>query len=202
MKALLVQTYGYEIYHALHESLQEARLLKEYQNEQGYYKENCMEDACECGDYAAIFYANGNYVRAWKCIPIKENTYDQGMNDAWEMMRRFVCFPEHGGMYGAELEEIFGVVDAEKILNNFTPQEVKAKIEAWEKANAEIKVGDVVNMKYQYSEGIFVVTCIKDDMYTLMNPEGRFIRMCSKEGIMTKTGRSVDIASVLEQIGG
>ena len=72
-------------------------------------------------------------------------SYNKGAEDAWELMKRINeprTMPENLEMFRA-----LGVSEFCKVLELLTPQEAKVKFDAWKKANKEIKVGDVVNIK-------------------------------------------------------
>ena len=131
-------------------------------------------------------------------VPVPETTADE----AWEIAKKILLYPDHGGFNATELEEIFGRTEH---LWELTPQEAKAKIEAWE-AEKEIKVGDEVAPKRDpnSNECKFVVTK-KDDKDGIISGfsvfggdvfSGRDIKLYQK------TGRHIDIDGVLKQIGG
>lgn len=123
--------------------------------------------------------------------------YDRGMIDAWELAKKI-----SDTLTTSKRAEIFGYVvngiTVMDILRDFTPQEALAKLEAYEKEQAEIKVGDVVFNKdtnehcvITHIEGKFVVYCLYDD------------GSCGTSNIKEceKTSKHIDIQSVLEQIG-
>ena len=124
------------------------------------------------------------------------NYYEAGMREAWDIARKIKY-----DLTSSELIKIFGT-DNESAIFSYTPQEAKAKIEAWEKAKEEIKVGDEVTDRHRNTN--YVVTGIKSDdgtvWYCVMNEKG----LCTnvKISALIKTGRHIDIQSILEQIGG
>lgn len=67
-----------------------------------------------------------------------------------------------------------------------------------DKVVAEIKVGDVVE-RMNFTE-LFVVSGFNEGIYTLINANGRCV--CANVNQIKKTGKHVDIQSVLHQIGG
>ena len=85
-----------------------------------------------------------------RCIPqlvkgVDTYSYNKGAEDAWELMKRINeprTMPENLEMFRA-----LGVSEFCQVFELLTPQEAKTKFDAWKKANKEIKVGDVVNMK-------------------------------------------------------
>ena len=122
--------------------------------------------------------------------------------EAWEIAKKILLYPDHGGFNATELEEIFGRTEH---LLELTPQEAKAKIEAWE-AVKEIKVGDEVVPKSDpnNNEYKFVVT-IKDDEdgtisgFSVFGGDVFYGRDIER---YQKTGRHIDIKGIMNQIGG
>ena len=68
---------------------------------------------------------------------------DMTAEEAWEIARRIACPEEQGGLSPETFMDIFGFgIDCfENAILDYTPQQVKAKIEAWEAKEKEIKVG-------------------------------------------------------------
>ena len=131
---------------------------------------------------------NGNVI--WEI----EQAFDRGCNEAWELARKIAVVPKEGGCTGRELFEIFNTATISKIFS-LTYSEAAAKVEAWEKAKEEIKVGDVVSHEEKYgvviSEGTICFRGFTDDG----TPFEWYKERC------TKTGRHIDIGSFLRQIG-
>lgn len=133
----------------------------------------------------------------------KAKAYQKGLNDAWELVRKLYCDIE-----AHELREIFDYksnhhVDASIVfgwtLNELTPQQALAKIEAYEESKA-IKVGDVVYA--QGIKGVVIDDCTEDSDDTCYV-------FCENGNIedwkfvdLKKTGRHIDISNLLEQIRG
>lgn len=155
-------------------------------------------------------YRDGKYI-----IEINEDgyytTFDYEENDifpypsmtaeeAWEIAKKL--FADYSNV---ELDEIFGKGWSFPKLMELTPQQAKAKIDAW-KAEEEIKVGDEVVPKKtpNVDEHKFIVTRIykddgKIDGVSLFDGgvfSGRKIENYQK------TGRHIDIEGLLKQIGG
>lgn len=130
-----------------------------------------------------------------KVIPVPDMTAEE----AWEIAKKILLYPAHGGFNATELEEIFGRTEH---LWELTPQQAKAKIEAWEAEN-EIKVGDEVEMTYSGNK--FFVSQIDSD-----NQDFPYNGFDKNFGIyhdwsrnqLKKTGRHIDIEGLLKQIGG
>ena len=133
---------------------------------------------------------NGNVI--WE---IKQ-AFDRGCNEAWELARKIILPQSKGGMSGDDYVAIFGSGITEAyIMKNYTYSEAAAKVAEWEKAK-EIKVGDVVSHEEKYgvviSEGTICFRGFTDDG----TPFEWYKERC------TKTGRHIDIDSLLKQIGG
>ena len=145
-------------------------------------------------------------IRPMPAKDINVPTYEDGMRDAWEMAKKIVSDITHGGYSTRELVEIFGAEytygGSTKILHKLTATEAAEKITAWEESK-RIHVGDVVEVGEKGTEsytGTAVVTNTFDDSCYLLFTDGEseiFENRC-----ITKTGRRVDIASLLSQIGG
>jgi len=124
--------------------------------------------------------------------------YNKGLQDTWELARKIVLQTSKGGMPEKDMESIFGEKwTISNIFKNFTPQEALAKIEAYEKSQ-QIQVGDVVKVKDKTYE--FIATVIKGDRIQGVGSNGE-VYMVEKERLV-KTGRHIDITSILEQIRG
>lgn len=121
-------------------------------------------------------------------MPYSE-AYNKGLNDAWELAKKLWYNDAKTN------DDIYGIEYFIDIANEYTPQEALAKLEAYEKAN-EIKVGDIVYNDDTMEEG--VVTHIDNDEVFMLYDDGS----CGNTyGNLTKTGKHIDIQSVLKQIG-
>lgn len=131
-------------------------------------------------------------------VPVPEMTAEE----AWEIAKKILLYPSHGGFNATELEEIFGRTEH---LWEFTPQEAKAKIEAWE-AEKEIKVGDEVVVKSDpcNDDCKFFVTHMnyrENEISGVSGFDGG-VFYGRKANQYQKTGRHIDIDGILKQIGG
>lgn len=88
---------------------------------------------------------NGNFTFWVEDESIVENP-DMTAEEAWEIARKIIYDVSDGGMSIGDLRNVFGISNFQSALRNNTPQQAKAKIEAWE-AEKEIKVGDEVALK-------------------------------------------------------
>lgn len=126
--------------------------------------------------------------------------YNKGLQDAWELARKIVLDVSKGGIPERNMRSMFGEKwTVSDILKNYTPQEVLAKLEAYEKEQNEIKVGDVVS-----NDGLksVVVRVVEDKIYTVTSigttPSYAFDDIKK----LKKTGKHIDIQNILQQIGG
>ena len=149
------------------------------------------EFGCGLRTHGGIVFMENKY----RVFPVPDMTTEE----AWEIAKKL--FVDYSNV---ELDEIFGKGWSFPKLMELTPQEAKAKIEAWETAK-EIKVGDEVALKSDQNnnECKFVVT-IKDDEDGIISGfsvfdedvfSGRDIKLYQK------TGRHIDIEGLLKQIG-
>ena len=116
--------------------------------------------------------------------------------EAWEIAKDIICPATFGGFNADDANDIFGTASAYAIMQRFTPQQVKTKIEAWE-AGKEIGIGDVVKAEDSIKA---VALDVHENYIDVLTENG-----CAEEWYKSKvekTGRHIDIQSVLEQIGG
>lgn len=124
-------------------------------------------------------------------IPVPEMTAEE----AWEIAKKILLYPAHGGFNATELEEIFGRTEH---LWELTPQEAKAKIEAWE-AEKEIKVGDEVDICGD--KGIVTSFGTDGDMIHVIYLDG-IVNSYRKDKDIKKTGRHIDVDKLLQLLRG
>ena len=134
---------------------------------------------------------NGNVI--WEI----EQAFDRGCNAAWELARKIVI---QNGYSAYDLHEIFNCCGSHQALEDFTYPEAAAKVAEWEKANEEIKVGDVLEDMASSKVKCVVTNIYPSNMAYLVFSDG-------SAGInelenMKKTGRHIDIDGFLKQIGG
>lgn len=118
--------------------------------------------------------------------PIDES-YNKGLNAAWELAKKIVGSPSNGGYAANELVEIFGTVN-KPVLDAYAPQEALAKVKAYEERN-EIKVGDVVKLKETTREAI--VTRVTETCLYFLFKDGSCGSLFAKEDF-EKTGKHFD----------
>ena len=172
-------------------------------NEYKYEKDYWCGDGCGHHDY------DGKCTECWDrempTTPIQNATksiiamgtaskeyvssYEQGLQDAWELATNYEK------MSMAERKRIFGVDTIWEILNIFTPQEALAKLKGYEEVR--VKVGDVVET--EDCKGV-VIDQYADDRFYIFTENGCVEDWCYAE--FAKTGKYIDIESLLEQIRG
>ncbi len=138
---------------------------------------------------------------------LKQAEYNKGLNDAWELVRKinnmqfkeFIKVFERTGYDGREVKM--------NLIDELTPQEALAKLKAYEEAQ-KIEVGDVVTNENHEVE--ILVTEIDDYERTFngikVTPTDELGNLGGVYTVMLmckfkKTGKHIDIKSILEQIG-
>lgn len=118
--------------------------------------------------------------------------------EVWEVARMIVLPGEYGGMSTRDFHGVFGEgVGFREVLRDITPQEAKAKIDAWQAAKEQIQVGDVVSWANHFG----VVARIGKEGVSVLESDG--IAYNIEDGVkLRKTGRHIDIQSILGHIGG
>lgn len=120
--------------------------------------------------------------------PVNES-YNRGLNDAWELAKKIVL-PDHLGGYTVdELKDIFDKNTFSPLMNTLTPQEALAKVKTYEEERNEIKVGDVVTYRGSILEGI--VTRVDGHVVYRLFRDGSCDGHAYKEDL-EKTGRHFD----------
>ena len=129
--------------------------------------------------------------------------FNQGAETAWELARKIILY-DKDSYSGEELKEIFGYAYSQTIMKNYTYQEVATKVEEWEKAKEEIKVGDVVESNNGNGERIAVIDVwpSADGLHFEGISSNKTLTIDASAKYYTKTGRHIDIGSFLNQIGG
>jgi hypothetical protein len=123
-------------------------------------------------------------------------TYEDGLNEAWEVAREIVC---SDGYNWSELEDIFERRSTSDILKTNTISEAINKIKKYE--SKAFKVGDEVVDKYGWKR--VVTKTHNSGEITIMDCNGHFNEYCKKAVIsdFKKTGRHFpQIEEVLKQM--
>lgn len=134
-----------------------------------------------------------------------ERYYEKGLNDGrnevWELAKKIAVEPEIVGYDGMQLHDIFGFSDMDGVFTSYSPQEALAKLEAYEKEQEKVRqkimVGDIVTLE----DGTKGVVMDEDgvDNVVIFTENGCIEAWMNKKYI-TKTGKHIDIQSLLEQI--
>ena len=121
------------------------------------------------------------------------DAYNDGLNDAWELARKL-----YADIPCDVLGKLFDTEEPADVIDYFTPQEAFAKLKVYE--DSKIEAGDVV--KVCVEKNPFVILAVyRDKIYgykigTSINP---LQDLTTVE--MKKTGKHIDIQSILNQIG-
>lgn len=137
----------------------------------------------------------------------KEKTYEQGLEEAWEIARKIILPSSYGGFNGKELKRIFAedYNTTVTLFANLSVHEAKEKIAAYEAEQAKPKLGDVVIIKPVDDEcrsfnGIYLGTNI-DGHYILENDGVLPTFLLNRDAwIIEKTGKHFDIQSILDEL--
>jgi hypothetical protein len=116
--------------------------------------------------------------------------YRKGKKDAWELANKIHV------MSDKEFDDVFGYVHKEDVFCYLNYDEALAKLKAYEEAQSKIEVGDVVKDKY---DDIAVVLDETESYFSVLTKCGCVGEW--KKDICKKTGKHIDIQSILEQIG-
>ena len=120
-----------------------------------------------------------------------QSAYRKGKKDAWELANKIYT------MSDKEFDDVFGYVHKEDIFCYLNYDEALEKLKAYEEA--QIKVGDVVIYKESGEKAVVVRKEGYNSMFNVLRGSGGFERW--EESKFKKTGKHIDISSILEQIG-
>lgn len=130
-------------------------------------------------------------------LPLKENhdseDYQKGLTDAWNLIKRL--FSESYAR--DDLEAIFGVSSVNSVIRTYTVEETMQKIKEYEQK--QIHVNDIVRFMIPDGERNGIVTRINaHNIVTVISHDGSSYTGSGDK--FTKTGRQIDISSVLEEL--
>lgn len=168
----------------------------EYINENfGELQDEAYKAGREAGQEEAIKWSKRN----------EEDMYNAGLNDAWELAKKIMLGKDEGGVSYKVLFAVYGTSDIEEILN-YSPEEALARFEAYGKEQAEIKVGDVVRYKRNPLCEVLITATSRglNGVHLQTDRFGRIgeVNSCISRERIEKTGKHIDIQSILEQLGG
>jgi len=123
-----------------------------------------------------------------------DDAYQKGLVDAWDAAKKINMESVHGGYNTETLEKVFGTPSNCTIMRIFSVKEAIQKINEYE---GEIRAGDEV----QFGSFTFVVTKYNKETGLL---SGFDHKGNTHAGIVAsrvkKTGRGIDLASLLEEL--
>ena len=122
---------------------------------------------------------------------VKNSSYNKGLNDAWTLVNKI------DNMSMDKRNNVFGVSFTEDVLSAYTGQEALAKLEAYEKEQAEIKVGDVVIDLDGHERVVLFI-----DLAGIAQIYSRYGVTHIDKIHLKKTGKHIDLQTILEQIAG
>lgn len=140
------------------------------------------------------------YEKMYATIEDYESHENQGAETAWELARKITCQPINGGFNRSEFEEIFNEGYISDVFEKYTYPEAAAKVAEWEKANEEIKVGDVLEDIADNNVKCVVVKPYSSNMAYLVFSDGS--AGLNELDNLRKTDRHTDIDGFLKQISG
>lgn len=123
-------------------------------------------------------------------------TYEDGLNEAWELARKIVCLQKDGGKPVEWLEDTFGSTRTDLVLRNYSALEAIKQVEV--KEHEEIKVGDVVTNDKDW-EGVVTWISPLDEYLVIILKDGTALHWDKKD--FKKTGRHFpQIEEVIKQM--
>ena len=126
----------------------------------------------------------------------KEYVYNKGLedgrNEVWDFVDRILSYDY------ISRKEIWGYKELADITLHYTPQEALAKLEAYEKEQTEIKVGDVV-CRNNTKKLLLVTNIYNNETFEGIDRQGIVYQELEFK-YWHKTGNNIDISSILEQI--
>lgn len=150
------------------------------------------------------FYENNRRdIVEFSSLIIKEKTYEDGLNEAWEFVRKVsdISYKELSNIFGVSMENPWG-----ELIDKHSASEAISKLEAYE-AEKQIRVGNVV-VNTNNSNVKLLVTAIYGDHFDGIkvgqsDAHGK-LGSCysgSSFGMYKRTGINIDISSILAEIG-
>jgi len=131
-----------------------------------------------------------------------EQGYKEGLEDAWQYMKKIAFKETEGGIPLAEIKEMFGEYSCflTEILQNYSITEVIDRIKEYEmRQYAEIKVGDEVIERHWGGKGI--VTRANEVCCYVMWEDGSSGSRDKDD--LNKTGKHIDVLDeILKQLKG
>lgn len=158
-------------------------------NNEGWIGEDDI--LCELGEIPKAYYEDG---------------YEQGLNDAWEMVKLITLMPHDGGIDEVTICDIYEVDVHYEVLKKYSAQKTIYKYNAWKERN-DIKMGDIV--EYDVYAGLdtseihrAIFYSETADAYWILRDQCLAPQSISKKDFkLRKVGESgLDIAGALSKI--
>lgn len=117
-----------------------------------------------------VYRSNGTNYSTTESVEFKEEsekTYEDGLNEAWELAKKIEAPTAEGGLSGQELALIFkDGAQLYKVFKNYSARQAVTRIKEYEeeqKKAAEIKIGDEVHTIYDDTPMV-VVNIFNEDV--------------------------------------
>ena len=135
---------------------------------------------------------------------LTQPAYEQGLNDAWECARKLIL---DDGLTGPDIHNIFGDSNEHHVLRTVSAPEAIAKIKEYEekkaREEAELKVGDEIEVRSESSIPKMVVTQIDNQYVSTVDADGETRCIDKNTNRLVKTGRHFgQIEEVMWQMKG
>ena len=124
--------------------------------------------------------------------------HNNGLNDAWELSRKVFSLNR------TERKKAFGCEEIRTVVDCFNVKEALNMLEAYEKAQTEIKVGDVVEQTGTENRYLIITEENDSSVYDfgVIDLDAMKVdRISNDTRYFKKTGKHIDIQPILEQIG-
>ena len=150
--------------------------------------------ASDDGEYRVKHFSNPVDNESARFIGASEkNMSDMSAEEAWEIAKKLFA-----DLAINDLDEIFGTGWTSQKLMEFSPQEAKAKIEAWKKSKEVFQVGDVVQNIDDPNVKVLITRRYTDRTYNGIDGSGATFSAMDKRK-WEKTGLHYDIENILEK---
>lgn len=130
-----------------------------------------------------------------------QKTYEQGLNDAWEMAKLITLMPHDGGASSIELMDAYSIENTYAILKQYSAQEAIDKYNTWKERNT-LKMGDIVEIECDGNTELAIFYCELDTCYWVLSNGSLAPQLLHKHlHTLRKIGESgLDIAGALAKI--
>ena len=162
-------------------------------NDKMFYKSDCYSIIFGEEQLDKLQKYNGSTISEDTLEMVRMKALNEGRNEVWGLAKKLWHNDARTN------DDIYGVEYFIDIANKYTPQEALTKLEAYEKEQAEIKEGDVV--KIESTKERYIILAIYGKTIWGYSCQGVESPLQELDGVtITKTGKHIDIQSVLSQI--